>query len=226
MPGITLQVDAHPLLRAAAFTTTFPAPIGQLSTPAHVVDALRLDAPAPLGRDEAVRAAVRDLLRHGGYKPTGRGKPASEYLVRAASEGALGPINFAVDVCNAVSLHSGFPISVVDLDRAHEPFRIAIAPAGATSVFNASGQKIDLAGLLCLFDVNGPCANAVRDAQRTKTGPTTTATLSVVWGCAGLEARLETAERWYRSLLEESGARTESVEWISSRPGSATASAD
>ncbi len=30
---------------------------------------------------------MRKLLRHGGYKPTGRGKPASEYLVRAAGEG-------------------------------------------------------------------------------------------------------------------------------------------
>jgi DNA/RNA-binding domain of Phe-tRNA-synthetase-like protein len=97
-----------------------------------------------------VRVAVRDLLRHGGYSPTGRGKPASEYLVRAASEGALRSINLAVDACNAVSLHSGFPISVVDLARAREPFRIGIAPPGASYVFNASGQTIDLAGLLCL----------------------------------------------------------------------------
>jgi len=34
--------------------------------------------------EEAVRTAVRDLLRNGSYKPTGRGKPASEYLVRDA----------------------------------------------------------------------------------------------------------------------------------------------
>lgn len=211
MPDRPLRVDAHPLLRAAAFTTAFPAPLAELATPPAALDALRADAAAPLGRDEAVRAAVRDLLRHGGYKPTGRGKPASEYLVRAAAAGALGPINAAVDVCNAVSLHSGLPISVVDLARAAPPFRIAVAPAGAAYVFNASGQTIDLGGLLCLFDADGPCANAVRDAQRTKTRGDTTRTLSVVWGCAGLEARLGAAVHWYRALLHDLGAATADV---------------
>ena len=212
MPDLTLAIAPHPLLRVAAFATGFPAPLGALATPAAVLDLLRPDAAAPLGRDEAVRAAVRDLLRHGGYKPTGRGKPASEYLVRAATEGALAPINAAVDACNAVSLHSGFPISVVDLDRAEAPFRVDVAPAGASYVFNASGQEIDLAGLLCLSDAAGPCANAVRDAQRTKTGAGTTRTLSVIWGCAGFEERLAQAERWYRALLADAGATTEPVE--------------
>ena len=212
MSEIRLDVDDHPLLRVAAFTTTFPAALGELATPSAVLDALRLDAPAPLGRDEAVRAAVRDLLRHGGYKPTGRGKPASEYLVRAASEGALGSINAAVDACNAASLHSGLPISVVDLDRARGPFRIGIAPAGASYVFNASGQEIDLEGLLCLWDADGPCANAVRDAQRTKTRAETRATVSVIWGCAGFEERLRQTERWYRAMLEQAGAATAAVD--------------
>jgi DNA/RNA-binding domain of Phe-tRNA-synthetase-like protein len=195
----------------AAFTTAFPSPLGELATPATVRALLGADAVAPMQRDEGARAAVRDMLRHGGYKPTGRGKPASEYLVRAASEGALGSINLAVDVCNAVSLHSGLPISVVDLGRARGPFRIGVAPAGASYVFNASGQEIDLGGLLCIFDADGPCANSVRDAQRTKTEPTTTATLSVIWGCAGHEHRLADADQWYRALLEESGATTVSV---------------
>jgi DNA/RNA-binding domain of Phe-tRNA-synthetase-like protein len=209
---MSIQVDDHPLLRVAAFTTSFLAPIGTLQTPATVLEALRLDAPAPLRPDEATRVAVRDLLRHGGYKPTGRGKPASEYLVRAASEGALGSINAAVDACNAVSLHSGLPISVVDLDRARAPFRVAIAPAGTSYVFNASGQEIDVAGLLCLWDAAGPCANAVRDSQRTKTTPDTRFTLSVIWGRVGFEARLREAEQWYRSLLEQVGATTQRIE--------------
>jgi DNA/RNA-binding domain of Phe-tRNA-synthetase-like protein len=206
-----LQIDPHPLLKVAAFITDFPARLTAVATPPAALDALRLDGPAPLQRDEGVRGAVRDLLRQGGYKPTGRGKPASEYLVRAATEGALSSINAAVDVCNAVSLHSGLPISVVDLDRARAPFRIGVASEGSTYVFNASGQEIDLGGLLCLFDADGPCANAVRDAQRTKTQDETRATLSVVWGCAGFEARLREAERWYRSLLESTGATTRAV---------------
>jgi DNA/RNA-binding domain of Phe-tRNA-synthetase-like protein len=206
-----LAIEPHPLLRVAAFSATFPAPLGAVSTAVSIVEALRLDAAAPLTRDEATRAAVRDMLRHGGYKPTGRGKPASEYLVRAASEGALGSINAAVDACNAVSLHSGFPISVVDLHRAHGPFRIATAPAGASYVFNVSGQEIDLAGLVCLYDAEGPCANAVRDSQRTKTNADTRSTLSVIWGCAGFEERLMQTERWYRTLLAQVGTTTNSV---------------
>jgi DNA/RNA-binding domain of Phe-tRNA-synthetase-like protein len=208
---ISLHVEPHPLLRAVAFATTFPAPLATLTTPAAALDALRLDGPAPLQHDESVRSAVRDLLRYGGYKPTGRGKPASEYLVRAVTEGALGSINPAVDACNAVSLHSGLPISVVDLDRARAPFKIGLAPKGASYVFNASGQEIDLSGLLCLFDADGPCANAVRDAQRTKTRDETRATMSVVWGCVGHERRLAEAERWYRALLESTGAETQTV---------------
>jgi DNA/RNA-binding domain of Phe-tRNA-synthetase-like protein len=162
---------------------------------------------------------VRDLLRLSGYKPTGRGKPASEYLVRAAGEGTLGTINAAVDACNAVSLHSGFPISVVDLELARGPFHIGVAPAGSSYVFNSSGQEIDLGGLLCLFDGASPCANAVRDSQRTKTRAETRAMLSVIWGCAGYEPRLAVADGWYRELLTSMGARTESVLTTSAESG-------
>ena len=212
MASIEVAVEAHPLLHVACFTTVFPAPLGTLVTPPAIRDAFHPEARAPVERDEATRAAVRDLLRHGGYKPTGRGKPASEYLVRAASEGALSPINAAVDACNAASLHSGLPISVVDLDRARSPFRVAIALQGSRYVFNASGQEIDLGGLICLWDADGPCANAVRDAQRTKTTSETTRTLSVIWGCVGFEERVAATERWYRELLELAGARTEPVQ--------------
>jgi DNA/RNA-binding domain of Phe-tRNA-synthetase-like protein len=182
-----------------------------MPSPPELLELLRLDAAAPLASDDVVREAVRALLRHGGFKPTGRSKPASEYLIKAVREGSLSPINLAVDVCNVVSLHSGLPVSVVDLDAARGPFRVGVAPAGASYVFNASGQAIDLGGLLCLFDADGPCANAVKDAQRTKTGPKTRRTLSVVWGTVALPGRAAEAVRWYRSLLESHGAATEAI---------------
>ncbi|MDX2012010.1 MAG: hypothetical protein SFW67_17590 [Myxococcaceae bacterium] len=203
-----MTLDPHPLLDARWFLTTFPRPLGELGRVDAVVDLLRVGASAPLSADDAVRSAVRELLRHGGYKPTGRGKPASEYLVRAVSEGALGSINLAVDACNVASLHSGLPISVVDLTLATPPFRIGLAPEGASFVFNQGGQTIDLGGLLCLFDAGGPCANAVKDAQRTKTTPATQKTLSVVWGTTALPGRSGETARWYRQLLEAAGAST------------------
>src|SRR5215471_3657103 len=125
-----LTVDPHPLLDLRAFVTTFPRPLGELPSPPEVTALLAEGAAAPLSSEDAVREAVRALLRHGGFKPTGRSKPASEYLLRAVREGQLAPINAAVDACNVVSLHSGLPVSVVDLDRARPPLRVGLAPAG------------------------------------------------------------------------------------------------
>jgi DNA/RNA-binding domain of Phe-tRNA-synthetase-like protein len=203
-----LTVDSHPLLDLRAFVTHFPRPLGEMASSPSLQALLALDAPAPLGSNDAVRDAIRQLLRHGGFRPAGRSKPASEYLFKAVGDGQLGSINAAVDVCNVVSLHSGLPVSVVDLDRAREPFRVGVAPAGASYVFNASGQTIDLGGLLCLFDADGPCANAVKDAQRTKTGAATRRTLALVWGSVNLPGRAAQTEAWYRTLLEQQGATT------------------
>src|SRR5437764_2988004 len=127
-----LAITPHPLLDLRAFTTNLPQPLGEMPAPAEVTALLALDAPAPLRSDDSVREAVRVLLRHGGFKPSGRSKPASEYLIRAVADGALSSINACVDVCNIVSLHSGLPISVVDLAKAKPPFKIAIAPAGTS----------------------------------------------------------------------------------------------
>jgi DNA/RNA-binding domain of Phe-tRNA-synthetase-like protein len=209
MHAITL--DAHPLLDLCAFATEYPTALGVTPTPPECAALLSLSAVAPLQSDDKVREAVRRLLRHGGFKPSGRSKPASEYLVRAVGDGTLGTINAAVDVCNIVSLHSGLPVSVVDLAKANAPFRVGIAPPGATYIFNAAGQSIDLAGLLCLFDAEGPCGNAVKDAQRTKTDAETRRTLTVIWGTTELPGHAAKAERWYRELLHGLGATTESA---------------
>ncbi|HLL54632.1 MAG TPA: phenylalanine--tRNA ligase beta subunit-related protein [Myxococcaceae bacterium] len=202
-----LTVEPHPLLQVEAFTTELPKPLGELPSPDWLKALLALDAEAPMKSDDAVRSAIRDVLRHGGYKPTGRGKPASEYLLKAAAEG-MTSINAAVDACNVVSLHSGLPISVIDLDLGKPPFRVAIAPEGSKYVFNASGQEIDLGGLVCLFDAEGASANAVKDSQRTKTNANTRRTLSVLWGAQGLGDRTARAAAWYRELLGRLGATT------------------
>ena len=203
-----LTFEEHPRLARAAFRATFPRPLGECTTPAEALELLRQEGgvgcPCPAPTDE-LRSAVRDLLRWGGYKPTGRGKPSSEYLVRAAGEGALGPINVAVDVCNAVSLCSGFPISVIDLARAEAPLTVRIAGEGSY-VFNAGGQELAYGGLLVLADALGPCANAVKDAQRTKTSASTRETLTVIWAPVGFEALLADTRAWCERLLVSAGA--------------------
>lgn len=199
MTAVTL--DPHPTLRTVIFETELKQSLAQLVSPAWIAELLRPDAIVPVRRTEQLRAAVRDMLRHGGYKPTGRGKPASEYLVRAADEGGIRSINLVVDLCNIVSLHSGFPISLIDPDLATPPLRIGIAGTDNRYVFNASGQEIDVEGLVCLHDAAGPCANAVKDAQRTKTHDQTMRTLSIIWGCTGFEPELSAAYDWYAELL-------------------------
>src|SRR5439155_19545627 len=138
-----LTVVSHPLLDLRAFITVFPQPLGEMASPPELIALLAEGASAPLASDDSVRGAVRALLRQGGFKPTGRSKPAAEYLIKAVGDKLLSAINLAVDACNIVSLHSGLPISVVDLDRTRPPFRVGLAPPGASFIFNASGQTID-----------------------------------------------------------------------------------
>jgi len=202
---LELTVDEHPLLELGVLEAVYPAPLSELPSPAWLQELLALDAAAPLERSEPCRTDVRKLLRHGGYKPTGRGKPASEYLVRAAGEGVLSSINLAVDVCNVVSLHSGLPISVVDLDLAVPPLSVAIAEEESSYAFNASGQEIRVDGLLCLFDAEGPCGNGVKDSQRTKTGDATRRTLTLIWGTRAHPGRTKAAGEWYAELLRRGG---------------------
>lgn len=200
-----IAVAAHPSLLTDAFHSTWRSGLGEVASPDWLTALLEPDAAAPVASSDALRTAVRDMLRHGGYKPTGRGKPASEYLLRTAQERGLASINCAVDLCNVVSLHSGFPISVIDTALAGLPLVIRIADAGSDYVFNPAGQTIDVSGLVCLHDAAGACANAVKDAQRTKTSGATMQTLSILWGVRGFEAELAATARWYRELVERAG---------------------
>ncbi|MFO1077510.1 MAG: phenylalanine--tRNA ligase beta subunit-related protein [Planctomycetota bacterium] len=190
-----------------AFAFQLPVPLGELPAPDWLIALLRPEAEAPLRPPDELRARVRDVLRGRGYRPTGRGKPSSEYLANAAAEGRLGPINAVVDAGNAASLHSGLPISVVDLARCRGALRIDVPPPGAKYVFNRSGQEIDVAGLPCLFDADGPCANAVKDAQRTKTDAATARVLAIVWGTAAPAGHADAAAGWLGELLVRLGAR-------------------
>lgn len=209
---MNLAVVSYPGLELRAAVVALPAPLGDVPSPPWLVDLLRTDVAAPVQGGEPVRTAVRDLLRRHGYRPTGRGKPSAEYLAAAVADGRVGPINAVVDVGNVVSLHSGLPISVVDLDRCRAPLRVDVPPPGSSYVFNRGGQEIDVGGLLCLFDADGPCANAVKDAQRTKTSAATQRVLAIVWGAAAPDAGpADRAAQWLHELYVRLGASVERV---------------
>lgn len=178
--------------------------------------------------DEAVRAAARDMLRHGRYKPTGRGKPASEYLVRAAVEGTFPRINGVVDVCNLVSLESLLPISLWDLDKARaKRFTVRRGVAGEAYVFNAAGQVIELEDLVvgCRLpaaddEAGEPIVNPVKDCLATKTDDGTRRVAALVYAPAGFDpARLEAVLDGFAALLAGCGAAV-STAWGVVGPGS------
>jgi DNA/RNA-binding domain of Phe-tRNA-synthetase-like protein len=145
-----LVVAPHPLLDAVAFVTELPRRSASSRSPPTLLAMLSAKGDAPFESDDAVRAAVRDLLRYGGFKPTGPQQTVERVLARERTEGRLGPINPVVDACNVVSLWSGIPISVIDADLLTAPLSVGIAPAGTKYVFNRGGQELDLGGLVCL----------------------------------------------------------------------------
>ena len=200
-----VSVEEHPLLDLRMILCVFPQGLSA-SVDTSIQRFFDRNVSAPVRASEDAKTQIRDLLRVGGFKPSGRSKPASEYLVKAADGGFLGSINPAVDVCNAVSLHSGLPISVVDAARLKGDLSVRIAVSGTRYVFNASGQEIDVSGLLCLHDAISACANAVKDSQRTKTDEHTTRCLYLFWGSRELSEIVGDACAWTVALLRDQGA--------------------
>ena len=153
-------------------------------------------------------SAVRDLLRYGRYKPTGRGKPASEYLLNAAREGRFPRIGTLVDINNLISLRSLLPISLIDLDRAAATsFVVRRGRSGESYVFNPSGQTIDLEDLLLVahLPADRPCATAVKDSMETKLTADSRNVLAIIYAPATLREELEGATEQFAGALTEWG---------------------
>lgn len=137
------------------------------------------------------KKAVRDMLRHGSYKPAGRAKPSSEYLLQAMLEGDFPRVNYFVDAANLVSLAAGYPISIIDLDKAGSDLLLRRGRAGDAYIFNAGGQEIDVTDLLCVYRKAGtdwiPTANPVRDSMATKIFEGARNLLAVIYAPEGCE---------------------------------------
>lgn len=182
-------------------------PVERAQAPAwltEVVEAARAAGEAfwPAG----LKRAVRDLLKHGKYRATGRGKPASEFLLNAALAGEFPVVNDAVDVNNVVSLACGYPASVFDAGLVGAELLVRRGAVGESYVFNRAGHAIDLEDLLLVCRrVDGawqPCGNPVKDAMATKVHAGTTGVVAVVYQPASEPVqRLEAACVRFGGLL-------------------------
>jgi len=151
---------------------------------------------------EAVRTVVRDVLRVGGYKPTGRGKPASELLLAMAQKDGVPRILNLVDSNNLASLTSALPISIFDAARLGNDVCVRFGREGESYVFNASGHAMDLAGLPVVCRGTEPVGNAVRDSMLCKVNAETTSVFVVLYGSRALPAdTLQRAAEHVRALL-------------------------
>jgi hypothetical protein len=163
------------------------------------------------------KTAVRDMLRFGAYRPAGRGKPSSEYLLAAALQNAFPLVNPPVDANNAVSLEWGYPASIFDLELCGPSLLLRRGLPGESYIFNPSGQSIDLQDLLCVCRFDGkvwlPCGNPVKDAMATKIRVSTRSVSAVVYAPSGESpADLEAAAARYAALLH-SCCGAEEIGW-------------
>jgi DNA/RNA-binding domain of Phe-tRNA-synthetase-like protein len=171
-------------------------------------------ARGPEAISPARKAAVRDMLRYASYKPAGRAKPSSEYLLQSAQEASFPSVNFPVDAVNLVSLVTGYPISIVDLGKAGFEFLLRRGDEGEKYVFNSGGQEIELKDLLCLCRRSGdawiPTANPVRDSMATKIFSGATEFTAFIYSPSGPEGKsLESACGMLVELLSRCSNKAE-----------------
>jgi DNA/RNA-binding domain of Phe-tRNA-synthetase-like protein len=161
---------------------------------------------------EADRRAVRSLLKTGGYSPTGRGKPAHEFLLGDLKErGSFNHISAPVDVNNLLSLELMLPISLLDADKVGDVLTVRIGQPDEGYVFNPSGQWLDVKR--CILLAGGPPPGAplgtpVKDSMLGKVFDGATRFLGVIYATTELydEAALQAATRRFAELLaRESG---------------------
>jgi len=181
---VTLDIELPDLLLGVVESRSVPGGPADAALAAEIDTAIASRSAG--AADDPVRTAVRDLLRVGGYKPAGRGKPASEYLAQAAERGEFPRISHIVDALNLVSLESRLPISLLDADRVMngtDAMVIRFGRPGESYVFNAVGHEMNVDGLVLVARQNGsPLGNPVKDSMFAKTTDATTNTISFVWG--------------------------------------------
>jgi DNA/RNA-binding domain of Phe-tRNA-synthetase-like protein len=139
---------------------------------------------------EATRTLVRQALKSGGFSPTGRNRPAQEFLVNDIRE--RGEFNFicnVVDANNVCSLESMLPISIFDAEKLEGRLTIRIGAEGEGYVFNPAGHVLDVKR--CVVCCRGagagePCGTPVKDSMATKVFDGATHFAGVIYGATEL----------------------------------------
>lgn len=171
----------------------------------------------PLSEEEEhIRQSVRKMLRRGVYRPTGRSKPASEYLIRAAVNEKFPRINIAVDTINYLSLKYLVPISLWDTDLANsENYLFRLGTETEKYIFNSADQEIKLHDLVSGFSVRDgieqAIVNPVKDSLATKTTPQSQNVAMVIYYPFADHEVLTKMLEEFRSIMQNVGEVLPSV---------------
>ncbi len=197
------ELSPSPTLPALVWAEDIAPPVPSAPLPTGLQEALAEVRQA--GEEfipQELRSRVRGMLRFGRYKPTGRGRPASEYLLRAALAASFPVVNAPVDVNNWISLESGYPASVFDAELSGRRLLLRRGREGESYAFNPSGQILDLCDLLlvCRWSEGRwqPCGSPIKDAMVTKITEATRCVVAVIYAPAS-EPR-EPVEVWAKQF--------------------------
>jgi DNA/RNA-binding domain of Phe-tRNA-synthetase-like protein len=185
----------------------------------------RLMTDADFHLPDPLQKGIRSLLKAYGFHPSGRNRPASEFLVKDMQlRGDFNPINNVVDINNHLSLLTHLPISILDLDKTGRHICIRVGMEGESYVFNREGHELSLKNLLVIAGAEQefpPFGSPVKDSQATKILPETKNLVAIVYTSKNITLTEELEmllEKFAQLLKREAGAGEVSWAILDSTP--------
>ncbi|WCL54886.1 B3/B4 domain-containing protein [Gimibacter soli] len=178
-----------------------PSPEPLVAAVAEAADARRQSMLGEAASSDPVVQATRRAFKGCGKDPS-RYRPSAERLIRRAI-GALEipSISNVVDVCNLVSLKTGFSAGVYDISWIVGDCMLRVGDAGE-SYETVGKSEVNIDGLPVFFDEKGPFGSPYMDSLRTAVDGDTDIMLFVLYGLNSPKDDIRTATELAAHLIE------------------------
>ncbi|MEP0813422.1 MAG: hypothetical protein HRF49_01995 [bacterium] len=171
------------------------------------------------GISDDAKSKVRNMLKIDGFSPSGRNRPASEYLLRELERtGKFKYINNVVDINNYISLKTALPISIFDTGKMAGAMVIRTGNVGEAYVFNPEGQIIDVKRMIVCCEeqpdyTSIPFGSPIKDSMYSKVNPGCNQVLGVIYSTPQLYSapQLESICREMADLLKSEADAAETA---------------
>lgn len=162
-----------------------------------------------------LQKGIRGLLKNFGFHPSGRNRPASEFLFKdLQNRREFNSISNVVDINNHLSLKYHLPISVLDLDKTGDSLCLRVGLENEEYVFNREGQVLSLKKLLVVArhgEDRSAVGSPVKDSQATKVFEETRNVIVFIYTSANLtdhDQLQKILDEFSRLLQKEAEARS------------------